>query len=125
MNTSALAPLQPLGPSRGPAITVSGSGVQHDAPLLWATWTGTPTIIQPNPGINRPVSKPERTVEVTLPEQDNLLRHLTAMSTLAHSLQQTSETVTKAHAQFLENQENALNQIQQINALFEAIRQQH
>jgi hypothetical protein len=50
--------------------------------------------------------------------QPALIHHLTAMSTLAHSLQKTSETVTRAHAQFLDNQENALDQIQQINALF-------
>ena len=117
-----LAPLFPLGAQQPNALLVQGGEVTSLAPLLWQAWAGVeaqtpkPTVPQPNPAPNRAV-KSTTTAGLT--------QELAALTAMANALQQTSDRVTEAHALFLRNQDAALDQIQQISHLLQAIRNEN
>lgn len=109
---AALAPLVPLGPPQPQALQVRAEPVKAVAPLLWGLWTGeSAPETQPNPAPNRAVAKPAK----------SLIEELSALTTLAQAIQQTSDKVTEAHATFLRNQGAALDQIQAISHLLQSI----
>ena len=115
MANGTLAPLYPMGPHQQSAWLVQGGDAKTLAPLLWQTWTGSePTKTLPNPASNRAISN-----------SAGFANELMALTTLAQSLEQTANKVTAAHATFLSNQEAALDQIQQISSLLQAISDQN
>ena len=124
MSIDGLPTLHPLGPARDIAFSFPPEEVGSTsslAPLAWTVWTGLTADVLPNPAPNRQTKAAQREPNVT----NRLAEQLLAMSVLAQSLQKTSETVNYAHSIFVSNQENALEQIQQINHLFEAINNRH
>ena len=117
MVTGTIAPLYPMGAPQPEALVVSGGAPKALAPLMWNDWTGNvQTVPQPtNTASNRPIT----------PIKSGLTSELAALAALAQSLQETTHKVTEAHALFLSNQDAALNQIQQISHLLQAISDQN
>lgn len=126
-----LVPLQPLGARATPWFGVYDEPVVQDTPLSWVRLEPiTGRSIAPNPASNRQ-STPEsahkpipNTVPSTVGHSKSvaLIQELTTLTQLAESIQATSQAVTTAHSIFLENQTNALQQIEQISAVLHQIK---
>lgn len=129
-----LVPLQPLGARATPWVGVYDEPVVQDTPLSWVRLEPvTEGSVAPNPASNRQ----NTTASAPIPVQSAvsptvhpstsvaLIQELTTLTRLAESIQATSQAVTSAHSIFLDNQANALQQIEQISAVLHQIKRKH
>ena len=110
-DTALLAPLRPLVPRRRDELpTVHAcreSAPPALAPLHWARWNG----LASRPPKGQPAPIP------TIAGAPVPLSQFRNLTEFAASLQRSSLAVANAHSQFLQNQGDALNQIEVISKL--------
>ena len=120
MPQEPLAPLLPFETGATEVFTVPTGEDRPTRPLTWIEWTGATVEDQPNPASNRPENR-----ALEAPTANAIVAQAAALSTLAQSMQKTAERVNSAHAQFLRNQESALEQLQQVHHLLRSLQDQN